>query len=74
MTRAAEEAKRRGFEPEEVRKAACTGQRWYRELHAMHMAFGPMMFSCSGRMAERTGSHLSGSRTARFIRVADTTM
>ena len=65
----------RKFEPEEQRRAALKIQRWYRELVAMYAAFGPMMFSCKdGRMADfGTVSYLSGSRKARFIRVADTT-
>ena len=63
------------FEPEEQRKAACKIQRWYRELIAMYSAFGPMMFSCKdGRMSDFGSiSYLSGTRTARFIRVSDTT-
>ena len=67
-------AKNKKFEPEEQRRAACKIQRWYRELNAMYAAFGPMMFSCKdGRMADFGSiSYLSGSRTARFIRVADT--
>ena len=67
-------AKSKKLEPEEQRKAACKIQRWYRELNAMYAAFGPMMFSCKdGRMADFGSiSYLSGSRTARFIRVADT--
>ena len=41
----------------------------------MYAAFGPLMFSCKdGRMADfGSVSYLSGSRTALFIRVADTT-
>ena len=41
----------------------------------MYSAFGPMMFSCKdGRMSDFGSiSYLSGTRTARFIRVSDTT-
>ena len=63
------------FQPEEQRKAACKIQHWYRTQVAMYTAFGPMMFSCKdGRMADfGTISFLSGSRTAKFVRIADTT-
>lgn len=66
---------RAGFEPEEKRLAACRIQSWYRQHIAMYTAFGPMMFSCKdGRMADfGSVSFLSGSRTARFIRVSDST-
>lgn len=61
--------------PEQQFEAASRIQRWYREMLAMYAAFGPMMFACKdGRLADFGSlSFLSGSRSARFIRVADTT-
>ena len=63
------------FEPEQLRKAASKIQRWYRGVHTMYSAFGPMMFSCKdGRMADfGSVSYLSGTRAAKWIRVSDST-